>query len=213
MANSHQTCVHHAQEQQQSTQRCAQSLLSHHQSKQYILMRHCRKIEYIIEFIMAALTPTLAFDQLYHNPAANPLGITEFDIRASHRVIYRHYQVENSPPTVKELEDDILMNFLAPIGALSIMIADPGSMSGPLKLTHSWSCPLLEYSGTCQHRSPSHFFLNETCIALMPTLWPSTRTSWDSRPMRMPHKYRIIAKLLSKADLPRQWWDQSKPTR
>jgi hypothetical protein len=85
---------------------------------------------------MAAITPILAFGQLYRDPGVDPLGLTESEIRASYCFIYSQYRVEDSPPTVEELENEILTDFLAPIGALGIMVAAPGSKTGRIKLNH-----------------------------------------------------------------------------
>jgi hypothetical protein len=85
---------------------------------------------------MAAITPARTFGALFRDPAANPLGTTDADLRAVYRVIYSQYRVEDSPPTVEELEQEILTDFLEPIGALGIMVADSESKTGHLKITH-----------------------------------------------------------------------------
>jgi hypothetical protein len=88
---------------------------------------------------MAAITPALTFGALFRDPAANPLGTTDTDIRAAYRVIYAQYRVEDSPITVKDLEQEILTDFLDPIGAVGIMVVDSESKIGHLKLTHGYA--------------------------------------------------------------------------
>jgi hypothetical protein len=55
---------------------------------------------------MAAITPARTSGALFRDPAANPLGTTNTDLWAAYRVIYSQYRVEDSPPTVEELEQD-----------------------------------------------------------------------------------------------------------
>jgi hypothetical protein len=57
---------------------------------------------------MAAITATTTFGQLYSDPAVNPLGSTEAEICLSYRVIYSQHRVEDPPPTVGELEGEIV---------------------------------------------------------------------------------------------------------
>jgi hypothetical protein len=85
---------------------------------------------------MAAITPTRTFGALFRDPAANHLGTTNTDLRAAYRLIYSHYRVEDSPPTVEELEQEILTDFLEPVGALGIMVVDLESKTNHLKITH-----------------------------------------------------------------------------
>jgi hypothetical protein len=96
---------------------------------------------------MAAITPTLTFGALFRDPATNPLGTTYTDLWAAYRVIYSQYRMEDSPPTVKELEQEILTNFLEPIEALGIMVADSESKTGHLKITHGYA----RYSSRAGH--------------------------------------------------------------
>jgi hypothetical protein len=85
---------------------------------------------------MAAITAHQTFGQLFSDPAANPLGTTEAEVRASYRFIYSEYRVEDSPPTAEALEKEILADFLEPIGAVAIMVASEGSNTGVLNLNH-----------------------------------------------------------------------------
>jgi hypothetical protein len=64
---------------------------------------------------MAAITAYRTYEQLFSDPAANPLGTNEAEIRSSYRVIYSEYRVDDSPPTVEELERAILADFVEPI--------------------------------------------------------------------------------------------------
>jgi hypothetical protein len=88
---------------------------------------------------MAAITPALTFGALFRDPAANPLGTTDMDLRAAYRVIYAQYRVEDSPLAVEELEQAILTDFLEPIRAVGIMVADSESKTSHLKLTHGYA--------------------------------------------------------------------------
>jgi hypothetical protein len=54
-------------------------------------------------------------------------------------VIYAQYRLEDSPPTVEELEQEILTDFLKPIGVLGIMVVDSESKTGHLKITHGFA--------------------------------------------------------------------------
>jgi hypothetical protein len=83
---------------------------------------------------MATIAPALTFGALFRNPAANPLGTTDTDLRAAYRVIYAQYRVEDSPLTVAELEQEILTDFL-----VGIMVADSESKTGHLKVTHGYA--------------------------------------------------------------------------
>jgi hypothetical protein len=85
---------------------------------------------------MAAITPSLTFGELYRDPAVNPFGDNEAKAHSVYRVLYSEYRVSDSPPTVEELEREILTEFREPIGAIGIMVADAGSKTGRLKLTH-----------------------------------------------------------------------------
>jgi hypothetical protein len=55
--------------------------------------------------------------------------------------------VEDPPPTVEELEQEILTDFLEPIGTLGIMVADSESKTGHLKITHGYA----RYSSRAGH--------------------------------------------------------------
>jgi hypothetical protein len=96
---------------------------------------------------MAAIIPACTFGALFRDPAANPLGITDTDLWDAYRVIYLQYRVEDSPTTVKELEQEILTDFLEPIGALGIMVADSESKTVHLKITHGYA----RYSSRAGH--------------------------------------------------------------
>jgi hypothetical protein len=85
---------------------------------------------------MATITPSLTFGELYRDPAINPFGDNEAEAHSAYRVLYSEYRVSDSPPTVEELEREILTDFREPIGAIGIMVAGAGSKSGRLKLTH-----------------------------------------------------------------------------
>jgi hypothetical protein len=73
------------------------------------------------------ITSALTCGLLYRDPAANPIEIADKEICAVYRVIYSQYRVEDSPSTVEELEQKIHTDFLEPIGALGIMVADSAS--------------------------------------------------------------------------------------
>jgi hypothetical protein len=96
---------------------------------------------------MVIITPALTFGALFHDPAANPLGTTDTDLRAAYRVINSQYWEEDSPPTVEELEQEILTDFLDPIGAFGIMVVDSESKTGHLKITHGYA----HYSSRAGH--------------------------------------------------------------
>jgi hypothetical protein len=96
---------------------------------------------------MAAITPALTFGALFRDTATNPPGTTDTDLRAAYRVIYSQYRVEDSPPTVEELEQEILTDLLEPIGALGIMVADSESRTSHLKITHGYA----RYSSRAGH--------------------------------------------------------------
>jgi hypothetical protein len=88
---------------------------------------------------MAAVTTHLTFESRYGDPAGNPLGLTEDDIREAYRVVYSEWRVEDSPPKVKDLEDEILTDFGSPIGAVAMMIASTESSTGKLVLLHGFA--------------------------------------------------------------------------
>jgi hypothetical protein len=88
---------------------------------------------------MATIAPALTFGALFRDPTANPLGTTDTDLRAAYREIYDQYRVEDSPLTVAELEQEILTDFIEPIGAVGIMVADSESKTGHLKVTHGYA--------------------------------------------------------------------------
>jgi hypothetical protein len=88
---------------------------------------------------MAAITATTTFGQLYRDSTTHPLGSTEAEIRTSYCVIYSQYRVGDPPPTVEELEGEILMDFMEPIGAVGFMITTSGSKTGHLKLTYGYA--------------------------------------------------------------------------
>jgi hypothetical protein len=85
---------------------------------------------------MAAITAYRTYEQLFSDPATNPLGTNEAEIRSSYRFIYSKYRVDDSPPMVEELEREILADFVEPIGAVGVMVASEGSKTSVLKLTH-----------------------------------------------------------------------------
>jgi hypothetical protein len=70
---------------------------------------------------MAAITVHRTSGQRFSDPAADPLGTNEAEIRASYQVIYSEYRVDDSPPTVEKLEKEILADFMELIGALGII--------------------------------------------------------------------------------------------
>jgi hypothetical protein len=88
---------------------------------------------------MATIAPALTFGALFRDPAANTLGTTDTDLLAAYRVIYAQYRVEDTPLMVAELEQEILTDFLEPIGAVDIMAADSESKTGNLKVTHGYA--------------------------------------------------------------------------
>jgi hypothetical protein len=126
---------------------------------------------------MAAITPALTFVALFRDPTANPLGTTDTDLRAAYRVIYSQYRVEDFPPTVEELEQEILTDFLEPIGALGIMVADSESKTGHLKITHGYA----RYSSRAGRANIDRGQLSVSkgkWMAPMPPLWHLIGISW-----------------------------------
>jgi hypothetical protein len=55
-------------------------------------------------------------------------------------VIYSTGRVEDSSLTVKELEDDNITDFIAPIGAIGMMVTAEGSKMSWLELTRGYEC-------------------------------------------------------------------------
>jgi hypothetical protein len=88
---------------------------------------------------MSTVTTHLTFESRYGDPAGNPLGLAEDDIREAYRVVYAEWRVEDRPPKVKDLEDKILMDFVSPIGAVAIMVASSESTTGKLVLLHGFA--------------------------------------------------------------------------
>jgi hypothetical protein len=88
---------------------------------------------------MAAVTTHLTFESRYGDPVGNPLGLTEDDIREAYRVVYVEWWVEDCPPTVQDLEDEILTDFVSPIGAVAVMVASSESATGKLVLLHGFA--------------------------------------------------------------------------
>jgi hypothetical protein len=74
---------------------------------------------------MSAITKALTFEQRYADPSANPLNMTEEEIREAYRVICSAWRVDDSPSTVKDLEDELITDFIAPVGAIGVMVARP----------------------------------------------------------------------------------------
>jgi hypothetical protein len=87
---------------------------------------------------MSAINTHLTFGQLYADPSSNPLGTTEEEARESYRVIYSAWRIDDSPPTDDDLEDGILPDFIAPIGAITIMVAEEGMKTRRVKVTHCY---------------------------------------------------------------------------
>jgi hypothetical protein len=77
----------------------------------------------------------LTFEQRYANPSANALGKTEEEVSAAYRVIYSTWRSKDSP-SMKGMEDEILMDSIAPIGSIGMMTVAEGANMGWLNLTH-----------------------------------------------------------------------------
>jgi hypothetical protein len=88
---------------------------------------------------MAVYTKVLTFADRYADPAANPLGQSGEDICEAYRVIFAEYRSETAPLKVAELEDEILTDFISPIGAIGVMVAADGAKAGHLKLLHGFA--------------------------------------------------------------------------
>jgi hypothetical protein len=88
---------------------------------------------------MSAVTTHLTFESRYGDPAGNPLGLTEDDIREAYRVVYAEWWVDERLPKVTDLEDEILTDFGSPIGAVAVMMASPESTTGKLVLLHGFA--------------------------------------------------------------------------
>jgi hypothetical protein len=127
---------------------------------------------------MATIAPALTFGALFRDPTANPLGTTETDLCAAYRVIYAHYHVEDYPLTVEELEQEILTDFLEPIGAVGIMVADSESKlansSSPMDMLDTQVVGLVK--PTLTGVLPSA--LKGKWMAPMPPRWLLTGISW-----------------------------------
>jgi hypothetical protein len=60
------------------------------------------------------------------------------DIREAYRVMYSEWRVEDAPPTVKALEEEIITDFVASIGSVGMMLASKDSPTGKLMLLHGF---------------------------------------------------------------------------
>jgi hypothetical protein len=89
---------------------------------------------------------SITFEQRYDDACANTLGKTEEEVREAYPVIYSTWRSEDAPPTIEELENEILTDFISPIGAIRVMLATEGSKTGRFKLTHDHS-PWTSISG------------------------------------------------------------------
>jgi hypothetical protein len=87
---------------------------------------------------ISAISKHLTFGQLYADPSSNPLGTTEEEARESYRVVYSAWRIDDSPSTVEALEDEILADFISPIEAITIVVAEEGTKKGRLKVTHCY---------------------------------------------------------------------------
>jgi hypothetical protein len=88
---------------------------------------------------MAVPTNILTFADRYGDPAANPLGQSGEDICEAYRVIFAEYRSESAPLKVGELEEEILTDFISPIGAIGVMVAADGAKTGHLKILHGFA--------------------------------------------------------------------------
>jgi hypothetical protein len=88
---------------------------------------------------MVAVTQHSTFESRYGDPTANPLGQREDEIREAYRVVYAEWRVEESPSKVKDLEDEILAEFVTPTGAVAMMVSSVDSTTGKLVLLHGFA--------------------------------------------------------------------------
>jgi hypothetical protein len=79
---------------------------------------------------MASLTKSLSFTHLYDNHANNPLGTTEDEIVEANHVIYTVRRTIDKTPTVELFEEEILSDFVLPIGAVGIFAKEEGAVTG-----------------------------------------------------------------------------------
>jgi hypothetical protein len=63
---------------------------------------------------MVAVNQHSTFESRYGDPVTNPFDQTEDDTGEAYRVVCAESRVEDSPPKVKDLEDEILMDGVAP---------------------------------------------------------------------------------------------------
>jgi hypothetical protein len=75
------------------------------------------------------------FEELYAYGSSNPLGKTEGEVREAYRVIYGTWRSENATLTIEDIEEEILTDFISPLGDIGMMVASEGSKMGRFKLT------------------------------------------------------------------------------
>jgi hypothetical protein len=150
----------------------------------------------------------MTFEQQYDDVSANPLGKTDEEIQEDYWVIYSTWRLEDTPPTIEELEDEILTDFIAPIGASGVMVAAEGSKTGQRKLTHGYE----RYPGVPGKAHQDR----RTDFALEGGAWQDTYTfAMDKHQLglapyvNVPHMLSQHLSIL-KVPPPRSWWALSR---
>jgi hypothetical protein len=54
------------------------------------------------------------------------LGKTEGEVREAYRVIYGTWRPEDATLTIEDIEEEILTDFVSPLGAIGMMVASEG---------------------------------------------------------------------------------------
>jgi hypothetical protein len=99
---------------------------------------------------MASLTKVMSFTHLYDDHAHNPLGTTEEEIAEAYHVIYTAWRTSDKTPMVEIMEEEIISDFVLPIGAVGMFIAEEESPTCQLKLRHGFD----QFACTAGHVNP-----------------------------------------------------------
>jgi hypothetical protein len=98
---------------------------------------------------MVSLTKVMSIAHLYDDHANNPLGTTEEEIAEASRIIYTAWRTSDKMPTVEILEEEILSDFVLPIGAVGMFVTEEGTSHMPIEAA-PWLQSICLYYWSCQ---------------------------------------------------------------
>jgi hypothetical protein len=85
----------------------------------------------------------LSYQEFFADPANNPFGSDEVDIKRGYQNVLTSWRSTNNPPSAAVLRRTTTLDFAQPVGAIGMFVDDGRTPGGVLRLMHG----IMEYPG------------------------------------------------------------------